>query len=85
VFSDFLSFGRGDIFCPGHFSKNYFSGIVPKTLLELAAKKITEELNLFTVKIKKKNQMTKFRSYLKKIQNCMTNTVISVKLSYDIG
>jgi hypothetical protein len=25
VFSDFLSFGRGDIFCPGHFSKNYFS------------------------------------------------------------
>jgi hypothetical protein len=51
---------------------------VPKTILELAAKKIIEELNLFTVKIKKKNQMTKFRSYLKKIQNCMTNTVISV-------
>lgn len=55
-----------------------FLWIVPKTILELAAKKITEELNLFTVKIKKKNQMTKFRSYLKKIQNCMTNTVISV-------
>lgn len=34
-----------------------FLGIVPKTILELASKNITEELNLFTVKKKSDDQI----------------------------
>jgi hypothetical protein len=53
-------------------------GNCPEDYTRISCKKNNRRTKSLYCQNLKKNQMTKFRSYLKKIQNCMTNTVISV-------